>query len=92
MTRPFAQLRVLDFTTTIAGPYCARLLADAGADVIKIETPEGELTRHRPPMRNGASTSYGQLNAGKRSLVLNLKQPEAVEIVRRLVLETDVLI
>ena len=92
MTRPFAQLRVLDFTTTIAGPYCARLLADAGADVIKIETPEGELTRHRPPMRNGASTSYGQLNAGKRSLVLNLKQPEAVEIVRRLVLETDVLV
>ena len=92
MTRPFAQLRVLDFTTTIAGPYCARLLADAGADVIKIETPEGELTRHRPPMRNGASTSYGQLNAGKRSLVLNLKQPGAVEIVRRLVVETDVLV
>ena len=69
MTRPFADLRVLDFTTTIAGPYCARLLADAGADVIKIESPEGELTRHRPPLRDGASTSYGQLNAGKRSLV-----------------------
>ncbi len=92
MTRPFAHLRVLDFTTTIAGPYCARLLADAGADVIKIESPEGELTRHRPPLRDGASTAFGQLNAGKRSLVLNLKQPEAVEIVRRLVAETDVLV
>ncbi len=92
MTRPFADLRVLDLTTTIAGPYCARLLADAGADVIKIEAPEGELTRHRPPLRNGASTSYGQLNAGKRSLVLNLKQPEAVAIMRRLVAETDVLV
>ena len=92
MTRPFAHLRVLDFTTTIAGPYGARLLADAGADVIKIEAPEGELTRHRPPLRDGASTSFGQLNAGKRSLVLNLKQPEAVEIVRRLVADTDVLV
>lgn len=92
MTRPFADLRVLDFTTTIAGPYCARLLADAGADVIKIESPEGELTRHRPPLRDGASTSYGQLNAGKRSLVLNLKEPGAVEIVRRLVAQADVLV
>ena len=92
MTRPFADLRVLDFTTTIAGPYCARLLADAGADVIKIESPEGELTRHRPPLRDGASTSYGQLNAGKRSLVLNLKEPGAVEIIRRLVASADVLV
>ena len=92
MTRPFADLRVLDFTTTIAGPYCARLLADAGADVIKIESPEGELTRHRPPFRDGASTSYGQLNAGKRSLVLNLKEPGAVEIIRRLVADADVLV
>ena len=92
MTRPFAGLRVLDLTTTIAGPYCARLLADAGADVIKIEAPEGELTRHRPPLRDGASTSYGQLNAGKRSLVLNLKQPAAVEIVRRLIAGTDILV
>lgn len=92
MTRPFADLRVLDFTTTVAGPYCARLLADAGADVIKIETLEGELTRHRPPLRNGSSTSFGQLNAGKRSLALNLKQAEAVAIVRRLISDTDVLV
>jgi len=92
MTRPLASIRVLDLATTIAGPYCARLLADAGAEVIKIETAEGELMRNRPPYRNGASTSYGQLNAGKRSLVLDLKRPEAVAIVKRMVAEADVLV
>jgi CoA:oxalate CoA-transferase len=90
--RPLDGLRVIDMCTTIAGPYCARLLADAGAEVIKIEAPEGELTRTRPPIRNGASTSYGGLNAGKRSLVLDLKQPEAVDVVRRLAATADVLV
>ena len=90
--RPLHGLRVIDLTTTIAGPYCARLLADAGADVIKIEAPEGELTRTRPPIRNGASTSYGGLNAGKRSLVLDLKQEAAVNVVRRLAATADVLV
>ena len=65
------RLRVLDFTTTIAGPHCGRLLADLGAEVIKIEAPEGDMMRTRPPLRNGASTSFGQLNAGKKSLVLD---------------------
>jgi crotonobetainyl-CoA:carnitine CoA-transferase CaiB-like acyl-CoA transferase len=90
--RPLDGLRVIDMTTTIAGPYCARLLADAGAEVIKVEAPEGELTRHRPPVRNGASTSYGGLNAGKRSLVLDLKQKASVEVVRRLAAGADVLV
>lgn len=90
--RPLHGLRVIDLTTTIAGPYCARLLADAGADVIKIEAPEGELTRTRPPIRNGASTSYGGLNAGKRSLVLDLKQESAVNVVRRLAASADILV
>ncbi len=92
VTRPFANLRVLDLTTTIAGPYCARLLADGGADVIKIESPEHDTMRSRPPLRAGASTFYGQLNAGKRGLVLDLKRPEAVAIVRRLVETADVLV
>src|SRR5919202_6423018 len=86
------RLRVIDFTTTIAGPHCTRLLADLGAEVIKIEAPEGDMMRSRPPLRNGASTSFGQLNTGKKSIVLDLKRPEAVEIVRRLVGTADVLV
>src|SRR5262245_6652345 len=85
-------LRVLDLTTTIAGPHCGRLLADLGASVIKIESPEGDMMRTRPPLRDGASTSFGQLNAGKRSIALDLKQPAAVEIVKRLAARSDVLV
>ena len=86
------RVRVLDFTTTIAGPHCARLMADLGAEVIKIESPEGDMMRSRLPIRGGASTSFGQLNAGKKSLVLDLKRPEAVEIVHRLVKTADVVV
>jgi len=85
-------LRVLDFTTTIAGPHCGRMLADLGAEVIKIEAPDGDLMRTRPPLRNGASTSFGQLNAGKKSIALDLKSPDAVAAVRRLVATADVLV
>jgi crotonobetainyl-CoA:carnitine CoA-transferase CaiB-like acyl-CoA transferase len=92
MTRALDRLRVLDFTTTIAGPHCTRLLADLGAEVIKIEAPEGDMMRTRPPMRSGASTSFGQLNAGKKSVALDLKSPAAVEAVRRLVTTADVVV
>jgi crotonobetainyl-CoA:carnitine CoA-transferase CaiB-like acyl-CoA transferase len=92
LTRSFGGLRVLDFSTTIAGRHCARMLADMGAEVIKIESAEGETMRTRPPVRNGCSTAFGQLNVGKKSLVLDLKAPEAIDIVRRLVASTDVLV
>ena len=92
MQRPLAGLRVLDFTTTIAGPYCARLLADLGAEVIKIEAPDGDMMRTRPPLRDGSSTSFGQLNAGKHSIALDLKQPEAVTIIQQLATTADVLV
>ena len=92
LTGCFDGLRVLDFATTIAGPHCARMLADMGAEVIKIETAEGETMRTRPPLRDGCSTTFGQLNVGKKSLVLDLKSPEGVEAVRRLVMTTDVLV
>jgi CoA:oxalate CoA-transferase len=88
----FHGLRVLDFSTTIAGPHCARMLADMGAEVIKIESAEGETMRIRPPVRNGFSSLYGHLNAGKKSLVLNLKSPEAVDAVRRLVESADIVV
>jgi CoA:oxalate CoA-transferase len=85
-------LRVLDFSTTIAGPHCTRMLADMGAEVIKIEAAGGETMRIRPPVRNGCSSLFGQLNAGKKSLVLDLKSPEALEIVHRLVKDADILV
>jgi CoA:oxalate CoA-transferase len=92
MTSALDRLRVVDFTTTIAGPHCTRLLADLGAAVIKVEPPEGDMMRSRPPLRDGASTSFGQLNAGKQSVVLDLKRPEAVAAARRLVATADVLV
>ena len=92
LTQSFAGLRVLDFSTTIAGPHCTRMLADMGAEVIKIESVEGETMRTRPPLRNSFSTVFGQLNVGKKSLVLDLKSPHAVEIIRRLVAGADILV
>src|SRR5215211_762398 len=92
MTGSFAGVRVLDFSTTIAGPHCTRMLADMGAEVIKIETEEGEVMRTRPPVRNHCSTAFGQLNVGKNSLVLDLKSPKGAEAVRRLVATADVLV
>src|SRR6476620_3977514 len=92
LTGSFTGLRVLDFSTTIAGPHCTRMLADMGAEVIKIETEEGETMRTRPPVRNNSSTVFGQLNVGKNSLVLDLKSPMGLEAVRRLVATADVLV
>jgi CoA:oxalate CoA-transferase len=92
LTKSFAGLRVLDFSTTIAGPHCTRMLADMGAEVIKVESVEGETMRTRPPVRNGFSSAFGQLNVGKKSLVLDLKSPDAVEIIRRLVESADILV
>src|SRR6202012_4628221 len=92
LTKSFDGLRVLDFSTTIAGPHCTRMLADMGAEVIKIETAEGETMRSRPPVRNNCSSAFGQLNAGKKSLVLDLKSPKAIDVVRKLVASTDILV
>ena len=92
LTKSFQGLRVLDFSTTIAGPHCTRMLADMGAEVIKIETAEGETMRTRPPVRNQCSTAFGQLNIGKNSLVLDLKSPDGIKVIRRLIASTDVLV
>jgi CoA:oxalate CoA-transferase len=92
MNSALAGLRVLDFTTTIAGPYCGRMLADLGAEVIKIEAPEGDMMRTRPPLRAGASTSFGQLNAGKKSVVLDLKSPGGIAVALKLAATADVVV
>ncbi|MFY0612157.1 MAG: CoA transferase [Hyphomicrobiaceae bacterium] len=92
MPRTFDALRVIDFTTTIAGPHCTRLLADLGADVIKIETPDGDMMRSRPPLRAGASAMFGQLNAGKKSVALDLKSKTARAALYKLIESADVVV
>jgi CoA:oxalate CoA-transferase len=92
MSAAYDGLRVLDFTTTIAGPHCTRLLADLGAEVIKIEAPDGDMMRTRPPLRTGVSSLFGHLNAGKKSVVLDLKDAAAIDTIKRLVATSDVLV
>lgn len=92
MARTYDGLRVLDFTTTIAGPHCTRLLADLGADVIKIETPDGDMMRSRPPVRDGESAMFGQLNTGKRSVVLDLKSEAGRRALGKLIDRADVIV
>jgi CoA:oxalate CoA-transferase len=85
-------IRVLDFTAMMSGPYCTRLMADLGAEVIKVEPPEGDHIRLRPPLRDGRSAYFAQLNAGKSSIALDLKRPEARKLIHDLVSHCDVLV
>ena len=89
---PLDGIRVIDFTQIIAGPFCARLLADCGAEVIKLEPVAGEHMRNAPPQRDGHSSYYGHLNAGKKSVAVNLTDPRIVNVVRRLISESDVVV
>ena len=92
MPKPLAGIRVIELANFIAGPLCGTLLADMGADVIKVEPPKGDMGRATPPIRNDESVSFTALNRNKRSLVLDLKQPEAQEIIRKLAAKSDVLV
>jgi len=92
ITHPLAGIRVIEFCHVAAGPFCALLLADFGADVIKIEPPEGDSLRQWPPLNDGYSENFASLNRGKRSMVLNLKDPADRERARALVLDADVLV
>jgi formyl-CoA transferase len=92
MTTALAGLRVLDQTQVMAGPFCSMLLADMGADVIKIEPPGGEHTRREHEIVPGVSASFLAVNRNKRSLVLDLKQPRGVAVLTRLVATADVLV
>ena len=89
---PLQGIRVLDFTAMLAGPHCARLMADLGAEVIKIEGPEGDLIRGRPPLREGHSTYFGALNCGKKSVAIDLKSDAAKQIVYELAKVSDVVV
>jgi crotonobetainyl-CoA:carnitine CoA-transferase CaiB-like acyl-CoA transferase len=90
-------LLVLDLSRYVSGPYCTMMLADAGATVIKVETPQGEDTRHLDPFvaapdASSVSAYFLRMNRGKRSIALDLKRPEALAAFERLVSRADVLI
>ncbi len=83
---------MLDLSRVLSGPHCTRMLADMGADVIKIEPPDGDLTRFATPRRNGLSSYFVQQNVGKRNLSLDLATPEGAEILLSLAEHADVLV
>ena len=86
-------LKVLDFTTLLPGPFATMMLADMGADVIKVESPDRvDLAKHLPPMDGGVSALFGQLQRSKRSLALDLKQSEAREIIYQLIQDYDIVV
>jgi crotonobetainyl-CoA:carnitine CoA-transferase CaiB-like acyl-CoA transferase len=86
-------IRVLDQTQVMAGPFCSMLLADLGADVVKIEPPEGEATRRQGlPLGPGVSSAFVAVNRNKRSLTLDLKRPESRAVMHRLAASADVLV
>lgn len=89
---PLAGVRVLDLTQVMAGPFCTMLLGDMGADVVKVEPPEGDPARHMAGSLGTESPSFWALNRNKRSVVLNLKDPRGREIARRLARSADILV
>ena len=91
--QPLKDVRVLDLTRVLAGPYCAMLLGDMGAEVIKVEEPgKGDDTRGWPPFSGGESTYFMSVNRNKKSITLNLKAPEGREILKKLAKKSDVLL
>ena len=92
MSFPLAGLKVLDLSRVLAGPFAGRMLSDLGADVVKLEPPEGDVSRHWGIKRSGISGYYHQQNAGKRNIAVDLRHPNGVLIAKSLLAQADVLI
>ena len=92
MRTPLSGVKVLDLTKVLAGPLCTQYLADLGADVIKIEPPEGDETRNWPPKRADLGAVFLSVNRNKRSISVDLKTAEGREIVHRLARQSDVVV
>jgi CoA:oxalate CoA-transferase len=90
--RPLHGVRVLDLTRVLSGPHCTRMLCDLGAEVIKIEPPDGDMTRFANPRINSLSSYFVQQNTGKRNVSLDMSRPEALDVLLRLVDACDVLV
>ncbi len=89
---PLEGMRVVDFSSMIAGPYCTRLLADCGAEVIKVESEGGDHIRRIAPFSDDVGMYFGQLNCGKKSVVLNLKSDDGLAAARALIAGADVVV
>ncbi|MGQ0580514.1 MAG: CaiB/BaiF CoA transferase family protein [Reyranella sp.] len=89
---PLAGIKVVEFCQVLAGPYCGMLLADMGAEVIKVEPPEGDMMRQWPPINDGYSENFASINRNKRSVVLDLKNPAHKAAARKLILSADVVL
>lgn len=85
-------LKVIDFTQVMAGPTCTLCMADLGADVVKVEAPTGDLSRALSPWVNGEGVAFLALNRNKRSIVLDLKQPEHRQVALHLIAGADVVV
>ena len=92
MSGSLSGLRVLDLTQVMAGPFAAMILADLGADVVKVEPPGGDSTRQMPGAVGNDTPAFNAVNRGKRSIVVNLKTPQGRDIVTRVALASDILI
>ena len=93
MSGPLSSLKVLDFTTLLPGPFGTMMLADWGAEVIKVEAPlRPDMVRMLPPQENGVSACHAFLNRSKKSLALDLKRPEAIAVVKELVQGFDIVV
>ncbi|RDW12754.1 CaiB/BaiF CoA transferase family protein [Paracoccus thiocyanatus] len=90
--KPLQGIKVLDLTRVLAGPYCTALLADLGAEVIKLEPPAGDDYRHVGPFKDGESALFTLNNRGKQSLVLDLKDPEDLALARTIAARVDVVV
>ncbi|RYG07607.1 MAG: CoA transferase, partial [Burkholderiales bacterium] len=90
---PLAGIRIVDFTLFLSGPFATQILGDLGAEVIKIEPPDGDMSRTIPPsFVDGSSTYFGSTNRNKKSVVLDMRKPGDIEAARQLVLEADAVI
>jgi len=93
VAQPLTGVLVVDFTQFVAGPLCTRTMAELGAEIIKVElAPDGDLVRNMPVLRDGRSAYFIQQNLGKRSMCVDLRRPEGLDLVKRLIAKADVMV